>query len=99
METLDPFITEKELYQLQQSYLYRDLPFAYIFYRELIRKKNIAECVESYWFWNFYSKFNDEKIETMFPDNSFFVLNFKEKKCYVIHPTRGLFKEFNYSAV
>lgn len=90
------FIDEEELFRLKHSYLYRDLPLAYIFFKELVRKEMFQKgLIEADLFSNFYSKYSEGFIETMFPDSSFLILNFHEKKCFIIHTSRGLFKEFD----
>lgn len=89
------FIDEEELFRLKHSYLYKDLPLAYIFFKELVRKDMFSKGIEGHFFENYYSKYAEGYIETMFPDSSFLVLNFRESKGCVIHASRCLFKEFN----
>lgn len=89
------FISEEELFSLKHSYLYRDLPLSYIFLRELMRKDMFSKGIEQHFFENYYSKYSEHLIETMFPDSSFLILNFYEKKIFVISTSRGLFKEFD----
>ena len=62
------FISHKELMHLQCSYLYKDLPFAYIFYREAKRTKKF-ECFSFDDFSNFYLKWSSDmnNVEILFP--------------------------------
>ncbi|WP_157686397.1 hypothetical protein [Kingella negevensis] len=40
---MEYFISEKELFDFQKSYLYKDLPLAYIVYKELVRKNALLD--------------------------------------------------------
>ncbi|ULJ64607.1 hypothetical protein MIS33_10835 [Wielerella bovis] len=92
---MEYFISEKELFNLQHSHLYRDLPLAYIFFRELMRKRVLFQPQINFEiFYNFFSRFDDGGVEMMFADHSYLKIRFDEGKCYVIHPQRNLFKEF-----
>lgn len=89
------FMTEKELAHLQCSYLYQGFSFAMIFYREMKRQDkfrtfSLNKCSNFFLRWN-----NNAEVEILFPDHSHLLLKFKENKCYVFHPQKSLFAEFN----
>lgn len=84
------FISEVDLYQMKMtSYLYKDLPYAVIFYRELKRKDFLkADKLNPNLFYNFFNRFDPviRRLEILFPDNSTLIFDFKVNKCYVYHP-------------
>ncbi|WP_066568901.1 hypothetical protein [Snodgrassella sp. CFCC 13594] len=83
-------ISEAELYQMKMtSFIYKDLPYAVIFYREMKRKNFlVAEKLNPNLFYNFFNRFdpNQRRLEILFPDNSTLIFDFKVKKCHVYHP-------------
>lgn len=90
------FISEKELTDLQSSYLYKGLPLAYICFRELKRKGKfeINNFLEPFDLRNFFIRWDDTSLEVMFSDHSYLYFRLKDMKCYVIHARKGIYKEF-----
>lgn len=89
-------ISEEELYRLQNaSYLYRGLPMAFIFYKELVRKKVFHTGFGMEQVHNYFSRWSDESVEVMFPDHSYLKVRFKNAKCFVICPYKEIYKEFS----
>lgn len=89
------FMTEKELVMSNHSsYLYRDLPYAVIFYREMKRKDVFKKQLNVMLFNNFFHRFSDNRIEVLFPDNSTLLIELEQAKVYVSHPNSLFFEEF-----
>ncbi len=93
------FITEAELYQFKMtSYMYKGLPYAVIFYRELKRKDHLkAEKLNPNLFYNFFNRFDPQhsRLEVLFPDNSTLLIDFKIRKCNVYHPQSHFMDNFD----
>ena len=81
------FILEYHLIQFQQnSHIYRDLPMALIFYRELIRKDIFKKGFSLEHVRNYFHRFDDDFIEVLFPDSSTLMIKFDKSVCHVYHP-------------
>lgn len=92
------FISEQDLYQFQATgYLYRGLPMAFIFFKELERKGKLNSEIFQSDFQNFFTRWDDDMTETMFPDHSYLKIDFKEARVYVVQAQRGLYKVFDIS--
>ena len=90
------FILEYHLIQFQQnSHIYRDLPMALIFYRELIRKDIFKKGFSLEHVRNYFHRFDDDFIEVLFPDSSTLMIKFDKSVCYFYLLRSSYFKEFN----
>jgi hypothetical protein len=89
------FISEYHLIQFQNdSHVYRDLPQALIYYRELMRKGIFKKPVPLSLFKNFFHRYDDDFIEIQFPDSSTLLIRSDEATCYVSHPRTKFFKDY-----
>lgn len=83
------FMTEQELHHFKNgSYMYKGLPYAVIFYRELKRKNAFNSKLNIQLFINFFNRYDVQyqRLEVLFPDNSTLLIDFKQRKCHVYHP-------------
>lgn len=89
------FISEEDLYKLQNSsHLYRGLPMAFIFYKELVRREVFHTGFGMDQVHNFFNRWADDyRVEVMFPDHSYLRIRFDNAKCFVICPHKELYKE------
>lgn len=89
------FISEYHLIQFQiGSHIYRDLPQALIYYRELMRKGVFKAPFSFDIFRNFFHRYDRDFIEIQFSDASTLLIKLDEAKCYVSHPRTKFFKDY-----
>lgn len=89
------FISEYHLVKFQtDSHIYRDLPQALIYYRELIRKGVFKTLFSFDIFRNFFHRYDRDFIEIQFPDSSTLLIKLDEAKCYVSYPRAKFFKDY-----
>lgn len=92
------FITESQLEYLQKhSNFYKDKPMGFIFVNEWIRKGKHKQFIRYEDFSNFFCKWTDDTVECAFlSDHSGFLINFKERLCYVSDHKEGGYKVINF---
>ncbi|SAY50690.1 Uncharacterised protein [Neisseria weaveri] len=89
------FITEYHLIQFKtSSNIYRDLPLALIYYRELKRKDVFRKPFSFDIFRNFFHRYDEDFIEIQFPDASTLLIKLDEASCYVSYPRKMFFKQY-----
>ena len=89
------FLSEYQLIQFKtSSHIYRDLPMALIYYRELMRKGVFKKPFSFDIFRNFFSRYDEDFIEIQFPDASTLLIKLNKASCYVSYPRAMFFKEY-----
>lgn len=89
------FLSEYQLIQFKtSSHIYRDLPMALIYYRELMRKGVFKKPFSFDIFRNFFSRYDEDFIEIQFPDSSTLLIKLDKASCYVSYPRAMFFKEY-----